>query len=232
MALPFFFEENISDDLHILLSENTSRHIFQVLRFKPGERLLITDGKGKIAECIVTDLNKKSTKAEIKNVAQQQRASKKIAIAISPIKNSGRLEWFLEKATEIGVNTIILMSCDHTEKLNLRYDRLKNILISAMLQSQQCWLPELIPMIKFADIVEKSDHEIKLIAHCYEDIKQSISSVPKSDHLIILIGPEGDFSKEEVAYALQHDFKPVSLGQTRLRTETAGIVAVALLKNS
>ncbi len=230
MALPFFFEESIGNQTTVSLSENTSRHITQVLRVRAGDNVLITNGKGTIAQCSIFELHKKTAKAEVINIERKEKTFKKISIAISPIKNNARFEWFVEKAAEIGIDEIVLINCDHTEKQNIRYDRLQNILVSAMVQSQQCWLPLLRPIIPFSTLVATTDYTLKLIAHCYHDERTPLSAIQQSDSAIILIGPEGDFSKEEVAFALQNNFKQVTLGETRLRTETAGVAAAVLLK--
>ncbi len=232
MPIPFFFEETIGAQPVLSLSENTSKHIVQVLRLQVDEKVMITDGKGQTAECRISHTDKRSAKVEVLRLHHQQQIGHKISIGISPIKNISRFEWFLEKAAEIGINDIILLHCDHTEKQNVRYDRLQNILVSAMLQSRQSWLPALTPLTAFNTAVPAFKHTLKLIAHCDTGEKTVLQSVPKVDDSIIIIGPEGDFSKEEIAYALQHHFVPVSLGNTVLRTETAGIAAAILLKLS
>ena len=156
-----------------------------------------------------------------------------ISIAISILKNPTRFEWFIEKATEIGVHSIIPLLCDHTEKENFRYERMKNIIISAMLQSQQTWLPQLHQPKKFNTFINEEFNGLKLIAHCAKEEKKSISEViDQQKNKLILIGPEGDFSQSEINTALQKKFIPVTLGNTRLRSETAGIVAAAILSNT
>ena len=163
-------------------------------------------------------------------------------IAIALKKNKNAFEWFHEKATEIGVSEIIPLICERTEKQHFRHDRMKNILISAMLQSQQAWLPILHGPIKFYEIVKNDTHQKKYIAYCEENQKMSLLSANKKGETsevfpmgedlggaLILIGPEGDFTKDEIELAKKNNFIPVSLGDTRLRTETAGIVACVLL---
>ncbi|MEO7529875.1 MAG: RsmE family RNA methyltransferase, partial [Sediminibacterium sp.] len=153
------------------------------------------------------------------------------SIAISLLKNASRLEWFLEKATEIGATEIQPLLCERTEHSRFRFERMNGILIAAMLQSQQAWLPILHEPGDFADIIAKSFYQQKIIAHCEEDTKQLIKHLPASNETQILIGPEGDFSPAEIRLALENKYLPISLGETRLRTETAGIVAVTLLVN-
>jgi len=231
MALPFFYAEELTiDTKQCVLSEETSKHVIQVLRMKIGEQLQLTDGKGNLFTASITDDNRKRCQVKIDNVKHQPSSVKQIAIAISLVKNNTRFEWFLEKATEIGVSEIIPLICERTEKQSFRHDRMKSILVSAMLQSQQCWLPNLHDATKFTELIKRSTHQQKLIAHCEKDSKQSINQyINKSTSQLICIGPEGDFSKEEIALALGNNFIPVALGDTRLRTETAGIVAAALL---
>jgi 16S rRNA (uracil1498-N3)-methyltransferase len=229
MNLPYFYEEAIQLPKHIL-SEETGKHCIQVLRMKTGEQVQLTDGKGKLFIATIIDPDKKRCTVKIESTENIQLQTQNICIAISLLKNPSRLEWFMEKATEIGVSEIIPLICDHTEKQNFRFDRMQNILISAMLQSKQTCLPHLNQPKKFIDFIDEEFEGLKLIAHCAEDEKRSIQEIGySSKNKLILIGPEGDFSKEEIEMALTKNFIPVTLGNTRLRTETAGIVAAAYL---
>lgn len=233
MAAPFFFEENLSAEDEFVLSEETSRHVVQVLRMKENEQIILTNGNGytKTAEIIFPD--KKKTKVKIVHSKFHERKKSKTAIAISLVKNNNRFEWFLEKATEIGVSAIIPLICKRTEKTHFRLDRMKSILISAMLQSQQSWLPEISEPAKFSDVIRNEKHNQKFIAHCINEEKRELKDVlEKSSSKIILIGPEGDFTEEEIKNAIEKKYLPVSLGDTRLRTETAGLVAAVLLKSA
>lgn len=235
MPLPFFYIEE-SHPLHSIveLDEDNARHIVQVLRMRVGEQLNLTDGKGNLLTAEIVNDNKKKCEVSITNSKSETKNQRSISIAISILKNANRFEWFLEKATEIGVTEIIPLICERTERQHFRFDRMKNILVSAMLQSQQCWLPVLREPQKFTDLCNSgfSGHN-KLIAHCDEGNKQVINpQILKSDNSIILIGPEGDFTSEEIQLALQQGFIPVTLGDTRLRTETAGVVAATLLRLS
>lgn len=230
MSLPFFYDENLNDASSFTLNEETSKHIIQVLRMKNGEQIQLTNGNGKVLTAEIISEHKKSAGVKVTSTSYIENHTSNITIAISLIKNNNRFEWFLEKATEIGVSAIIPLICERTEKQNFRHDRMKNILISAMLQSQQAWLPELHPPTKFIDVVKDSDHQAKYIAHCVEDEKENLHHhINSSAHKLILIGPEGDFTKQEITLAIENNFIPVSLGNTRLRTETAGIVAAVLL---
>jgi len=228
MVLPFFCIESLKDS-SLILSEDTSKHIIQVLRMQKGEKVLLTDGKGKKAEAEIVDDNRKRCAVKIIATEIEKERQHKVAIAISLIKNASRFEWFLEKATEIGVNEIIPLICERTEKEKFRFDRMQNILISAMVQSQQTWLPVLHEPTDFKKIISETNYQQKFIAHCLEEKKQQLSSVNNHFSSIILIGPEGDFAPKEIGLALQNNFQPVALGETRLRTETAGLVAAALL---
>lgn len=236
MALPFFFTEVVSSINNIIvLTEENSRHIVQVLRMAEGRQINITDGLGTICTAEIVEANKKKCTVKTLDTLKQIAPAKKVCIAISPVKNSSRFEWFLEKATEIGVTEIVPLICERTEKQYLKHDRLRGILISAMLQSQQAWLPVLCEPVKFEKFVEENKSNNKFIAHCDEQNKISFKEITGQlsnqliTHSTILIGPEGDFTKDEIDFALQNNFTPVALGNTRLRTETAALVAATLL---
>ncbi len=233
--LPLFYSDQLSSENEsLVLDEETSRHIVQVLRMKKKERLQVTDGKGNVANAYIDDDHKKRTVVNIEERRFKDQDKRRITIAISLLKNSNRFEWFLEKATEIGIAEIIPVICHRTERQRFRIERMQSILISAMLQSGQAWMPQLREPIKFEEVVVSSRHQQKFIAHCIEEEKKELSNV--ADHLvssqIILIGPEGDFTSDEVQLAIEKQFHPIALGNNRLRTETAGVVAAVILKNS
>jgi 16S rRNA (uracil1498-N3)-methyltransferase len=234
MALPFFYinEYDVAQK-QIVLDEGTSKHIVQVLRMKTGEQLNLTDGKGNLLTCEITDDHKKHCTVVVKETRHKEQGTRKTTIAISLLKNSNRFEWFLEKAIEIGVTEIIPLICERTEKEKFRQDRMQGIVISAMLQSQQTWLPVLHEPTQFENLkIWKCADGSNFIAHCINGEKQTLNShIRTSAHQLICIGPEGDFTPKEIELALQHEFIPVSLGETRLRTETAGVVAAVLLAN-
>lgn len=231
MALPFFYIPAYSAEQNkIVLDEDTSKHVVQVLRMKTGEQLNLTDGKGSLLTCEIADAHKKHCTVEVRTKTDKPKPHKQVSIAISLLKNTNRFEWFLEKATEIGVSEIIPLICERTEKEKFRYDRMQGIVISAMLQSQQCWLPVLQDPVEFNKLVNESSVKQKFIAHCDEaSVKNNLLTFQPFNFSVILIGPEGDFSPAEIELALQNNFTPVSLGGTRLRTETAGVVAATLL---
>ena len=232
MALPLFYKEDLNtSSTEVLLDEDTSKHIVQVLRMQNGEQLQLTNSKGDLFTAEITDDNRKKCTVKVIQTNYQQRSTNNITIAISLIKNSSRFDWFLEKATEIGVTEIIPLVCERTEKTTFKTERMKSILVSAMLQSQQSWLPVLHEPTKFNSLIQSSSHQQKFIAHCMDDAKRNLADLNNESlsSKIILIGPEGDFTPEEIDLALQNHFSAVSLGETRLRTETAGIVAATLL---
>lgn len=238
MQIPFFYiNEYDGAAKEIDLDEDTSRHIVQVLRMKKGNAVKLTDGKGQLLNCKIIDDHKKYSRVTV--VSSQMDTitpgSRKTTIAISLLKNSNRFEWFLEKATEIGISTIIPFISSRTEKQKFRSDRMKNILVSAMLQSQQVWLPVLQEPVAYELLFKQEDAiaaSQKFIAHCIETEKRNLNDLINESlaSQIILIGPEGDFTREEIELALQHHFIPVALGETRLRAETAGVAAAAVLK--
>ncbi len=231
MALPFFYIEELTTQ-NVVLNEETSKHIVQVLRMQNGEQLQLTDGKGNLFTCEITDNNRKRCAVAIKQTISHQPSATNISVAVSLLKNSSRFEWFLEKATEIGVNEIIPLLCERTEKTAFKHERMNSILVSAMLQSQQTYLPLLHEPTKFQQfITQQFDNTSKFIAHCEDEGNKLHLNhyITKSSNQLILIGPEGDFTKQEIESAFKNNFTPVSLGNTRLRTETAGIVAATLL---
>lgn len=232
MALPFFYTrqyDTATDQL--TLDEDNSRHIVQVLRMKTGEHLHLTDGKGHLLTAEIISEHKKHCTVRIREKQVVERKGRLSTIAISLLKNANRFEWFLEKATEMGIQRIIPLLCERTEKEKFRSDRMEQICISAMLQSQQCWLPDLYPPSAFRPEQWMAQTGIHLIAHCAAGEKQAAGKLLSANNgpAVICIGPEGDFTATEIADAIQSGYQPVSLGETRLRTETAGIVAAALL---
>lgn len=199
---------------------------------KEGDKLQLTNGKGSLFTTTIFNADKNNSEVKIERITNHKSQKSNISIAISLLKNPARLEWFMEKATEIGVYEILPLICQHTEKESFRFDRMNNILISAMLQSKQTWLPQLHQPKKFNEFVNADFDGLKLIAHCTEEEKQALNKLThQNKNKLILIGPEGDFSNNEIEVALENNFIPVSLGNTRLRSETAGIVAAALLSS-
>jgi 16S rRNA (uracil1498-N3)-methyltransferase len=229
MALSYFYVESLQQK-NIQLDEDTSKHMISVLRMQKGEEILLTDGRGSKAGAQIVDDNRKRCVVEVMSVEKEEEATPKVTIAISITKNSSRFEWFLEKATEIGVNEIIPLLCERTEKEKFRYDRMKGILVSALLQSQQTWLPQLHEPTSLKEVIRQATQAQKFIAHCLPEQKLQLSTVIRPLSSIILIGPEGDFTPKEIDQSAGENFTPVALGNTRLRTETAGMVAASLLR--
>ena len=230
MALPFFYEPTVAASASLFeLSEETSKHCIQVLRMRTGERMQLTNGKGGLYTASIAHEDKKHCTVNIESAKQYPVPEKKTTIAVSLLKNASRFEWFLEKATEVGVTEIIPLICSRTEHTRFRFERMQQILISAMLQSQQSWLPVLHEPIKLQALFEEHLATQKFIEHCEEDNKTPIHSISLSESVLMLIGPEGDFTPEEIRLAIHHAYQPVSLGNTRLRTETAAIVASTFL---
>ena len=222
--MQLFYLENPKDE--IILSAEESKHATKVLRKKEGDILNFTDGKGAFykAEIIVAD----SRKCRLKVVSTEQKEKQHnyhLHIAIAPTKNMDRFEWFLEKATEIGIDEITPIICTHSERKKIKTERCNRILLSAMKQSLKFHVPKLNEAMSLSDFIKQDYEGTKYIAHCEDGEKKELKRVNKTEKTIILIGPEGDFSPKEIELALQNQFKAVSLGTSRLRTETAGIIA-------
>ncbi len=209
-----------------LLPEEESLHCCKVLRLKEGEMISIIDGVGGFFSARIVVSHPKRTEVEILDKKFYHKKSFGIHIAIAPTKNMDRMEWFLEKATEIGVDEITPLLCSHSERKQVNAERMLKILVSATKQSKNMFLPRLNPLCPFEEFVMKAQAEGKFIAHCVDTDKKSLlNNCPKNKNVIVLIGPEGDFSDVEIALALSKGFTPVTLGDSRLRTETAGVVA-------
>jgi 16S rRNA (uracil1498-N3)-methyltransferase len=227
--IPFFFEDALlKKGERLVLSDETFRHVSQALRMRQNDQLQLTNGNGYLMSCRITDVSKKSCVVECVDTAFFARPALRSIIAISLLKQVPRFEWFLEKAVEMGTTSVIPLVCERTQKTQYRMDRLRSICISAMLQSKQVWLAELSEPLAF-DKLGDVGCEINLIAHCYDTPREPITTALTAADSLILIGPEGDFSPREVEDAVRKGYKPISLGDTRLRTETAGIVAASSL---
>ncbi len=235
MNLPFFYAAGLSRDQAVpLLEEDTMRHMMQVLRMQKGDALKLTNGKGLVAEALITEASKKNCAVSIKSIEEFPPTERQIMIAISPLKNASRFEWFLEKAAEIGISAVVPLLCNRTERQFVKKDRWTGILISAMLQSQQAWVTELWEPVTFSNFSTSHHAASNFIAHCMEGEKKPLQQLVGSTEgsSCILIGPEGDFTAEELALALQKEYQPVSLGPTRLRTETAALTAAVLMTHA
>ena len=213
------------------LSEEESKHCTKVLRKREGEVITVTDGKGFFYEGTITKADSRKCEFNIDKIISETKQSFHIHIAIAPTKNADRLEWFVEKATELGVDEITLLDCDHSERSYTKIERLQKVAISAMKQSQKATLPLIHDLIPYPTILTKESDQ-RFIAYVDHNNPQHLFQVAtKSKRYLVLIGPEGDFSKEELELALQRGFAKVSLGNSRLRTETAGMAACCLLNS-
>ena len=223
-----FYAPDIKETLQ--LPESDSQHCVRVLRMKAGDRISVVDGKGCRYVCQIVDAHSKHTYLSIVEEEYiENHWKEKICLAVAPTKNVDRMEWLFEKATEIGVDSIIPVKCSHSERKELKTDRLNKILVSAMKQSLKTILPELLEMQKIEDVIKAPFEGQKFIAYCDDNIekKDFVSEYKPGENVFILIGPEGDFSPEEVRLAIDNGFVPVTLGKSRLRTETAALFAVA-----
>ena len=221
-----FFSENILETL--LLPPDESFHCIKVLRLKENDEVQIIDGKGNLYETKIVLADAKNTRVEIVSVQQEfEKRDYFLHLAIAPTKNIERLEWCVEKAVEIGVDAITPLLCRFSERKIVKPERLEKIIVSAAKQSLKAYIPKLNPLANFNDFVLQSTENQRFIAHCRKTEKQQLLRVCKKNlSTLVMIGPEGDFSLEEVQFAEKQGFTSVSLGQSRLRTETAGVVAV------
>lgn len=230
-----FYAPNINGQFYDLDKEE-SKHIVRVLRKKQGDTIHFTDGKGWFYETVINEIDSKSCTVEILNKYEgDDKRPFKIHIAIAPTKNNDRMEWFLEKSTEIGIDEITPIICDHSERKIVKIERLNKVITSAVKQSLKSFHPKLNEQITLKSFLHNNFEGQKFIAYIDKDVTLELSkSIKPTENILILIGPEGDFRPEEVELAKQKGFVPVSLGKSRLRTETAGIVAchtVNLLKS-
>ena len=206
------------------LSEEESKHACKVLRLTAGNQIVLMDGNGNEYTTTIIEDHPKRCKVEINSKIEEPKPKYDLHIAIAPTKIIDRIEWFLEKATEIGVTEITPLLCSNSERKQIKEERLEKIIISAMKQSKRLYLPKLNPITDFNSFIK--NHPKGLIAHCYESPKNTLPEVFEPLNCPILIGPEGDFSLPEVENALKSGYKTITLGKNRLRTETAGLYVV------
>lgn len=207
------------------LPEEEARHCIKVLRKKRGDLINVIDGIGHFYSCKIIEITKKVCQFEIISKEAEKPSPFQLHIAIAPTKNIDRLEWFVEKCTEIGISEITFLQCERSERKHIKLERLHKVAVSASKQSIKATVPLLNDLIKYSDFVKQDIEGNKQIAHLIDDQRQYISKSSKSNKYTILIGPEGDFSPKEVGLAMNNQFNPISLGPSRLRTETAGISA-------
>ena len=214
----------VVSDTHQQLSEEESLHACKVLRLQNGVKIRVFNGKGMSAVAEINFIHPKNTSVVILEKPLIEAQDYELHVAIAPTKMNERMEWFVEKATEIGATAITFINCHNSERKQINIDRFRRIALAAVKQSQRLHLPIISDLTSFQSFCELNKEGY--IAHCYSQEKISISQIKTTQNVLILIGPEGDFSKEEVDLATKYNYKGLSLGSNRLRTETAGIVAV------
>ncbi len=235
VIMELFYNKNLlAHDESLTFSPEESRHLTKVLRKKVGESIRVTNGQGLewSGQIISTDSRKAAAKKT--HASLHQNKILPLHIAIAPTKSNVRLEWFLEKVTEIGITEITPIMCDHSERKTIKLERMKKILVGALKQSAQYFLPKLNPMISFEEFIKLEHSQTKFFAHCQAGNKAPLNQMGDlNNEVLIMIGPEGDFSEREIKTAQNHSFEAITLSSQRLRTETAGIVAcsqVAILR--
>ncbi len=227
MNLQLYLLPDIKEGM-LSLPESLSHHLANVLRLQPGEAILLTDGFGIKANATIHSVSKRQVIVNVSDTIQVPVGTNRVSLAISFTKNASRMEWLLEKITELGVNNIYPIITSRSEKTFFKQERFQKIIESAMCQSMQYYLPQLHLPVSFQEFVANKPASEKYIAHCLPD-ERKISITPlKNRDCLICIGPEGDFTSLEIELALANGFKPITLGVTRLRTETAGMVSVVL----
>ncbi len=233
MSVPYFYFAHLATmPEEFVLNENSSRHIVQVLRMQAGEKLQLTNGKGLSVVAAIREANKKRCVVFTEKKETREASQAKTQIGISLLKNASRFEWFLEKATELGISSIVPLKSARTEKQQFRMERMQGILESAMIQSQQVWMPELPEPKNFADFIKEAHADQKFIAHCEPGPKKKLNELDNSPQVsrLMLIGPEGDFTREEIQLAMDNGFVAMQLGENRLRSETAAVAVAAVMK--
>ncbi len=226
--MQFFYAPDIIPPIYTLNGEE-SRHAVKVLRLGPGSRLHLVDGRGTLYEAEVVNPSPHGCQVRVISTTGSFGARDyRLTMAVAPTKNSDRFEWFLEKATEVGLDAVIPLECANSERRVFKPERAAKVAASAMKQSLKACLPTLEPLTSVRQVLERPFEGVKLIAHCRPEGERVpiTETLPPHTNTLILIGPEGDFTPEEVDMAMRNGFVPVSLGQSRLRTETAALAAV------
>jgi len=231
MSIPLFYTtSHLTLQTQCILEAEESFHAIKVLRMKAGDEIDITNGMGARGRATIVQMTKHDCIVNVENLEVITPRPYHLHIAIAPTKNIDRYEWFLEKATELGIDEITPMQCEHSERRNVKDERGQRILISAMKQSEQAWLPVLHELTPFERLVKNAGDTNKYIGWCGTGLESHLANIYlPGTHALLLIGPEGDFSDKEVELALARGFVPVNLGPNRLRTETAGLAACSIL---
>jgi 16S rRNA (uracil1498-N3)-methyltransferase len=225
--MQLFYNPNINETTeYFSFDKEESKHIIKVLRKKDTDILFVTNGLGFLFKTEITLASDSKCTVQIISFEKKEESKFKLHLAVAPTKMNDRFEWFLEKATEIGIHEITPIICDRSERKVINAERFDKIILSAMKQSNELFLPKLNNAVTFKEFIKQQNKGLQLIAHCEETDKKTLKSVLKpNENVTLLIGPEGDFSEKEIALALENNYIPVSLGNTRLRTETAAVVA-------
>ena len=225
--MQLFYNKSLTEHSDIFhFEKDESRHIIKVLRKSIGDSLHITNGSGWMYKAQILEASMKSVKAKIITRTFHEQGAYQLHMAVAPTKSMDRFEWFLEKATEIGITEVTPIICDNSERKVVKIERLERIVLSAVKQSLKTYVPTINDAVSFDEFLKTNQSSSKFIAHCAEGQKQALfDAVKANDHATILIGPEGDFSSKEIDLALKKQYKPVNLGSARLRTETAAIAA-------
>lgn len=230
--MQLFFTPDINSEIYTL-PEEESKHAIRVLRMKAGDTMNLIDGKGNLFTAEIISDNPKRCEVKITETKKEfEKRNHYLHIAIAPTKKIERFEWFLEKATEIGIDEITPIESKNSERAVVKTERLNKVIVSAIKQSIKAYMPKLNEIKSFEKFIKEFSAEEKYIAHCREGAKQNLKTIYlKNKSAIILIGPEGDFTKDEIEIAKQNGYKEISLGNSRLRTETAGVVACTIINN-
>lgn len=225
--MQLFYNPNIDEQTSSFsFDKEESKHIIKVLRKKDTDILFVTNGLGLLFKTEITLASDNKCTVQILSLEKIEPSKFNLHLAVAPTKMNDRYEWFLEKATEIGIHEITPIICDRSERKVINKERFEKIILTAMKQSNVLFLPKLNEAVTFKEFIKIKNEGLQLIAHCEETNKKSLKSVLKpNENITLLIGPEGDFSEKEIVLALDNSYIPVSLGNTRLRTETAAVVA-------
>lgn len=225
---PNIDKSQLQQGVEVQLPQEEAQHAIRVLRFRQGDELWLTDGQGHLLQTEVIALSKRDCVVQVVEVKKEEpKRAYHLHVAVAPTKNISRLEWFLEKATEVGIDEITPLLCQHSERKHIQLERLNKVITSAMKQSLKVWHPKLHPLTPFKDFVSKEFTSQKFMAHL-EDVypQHLIEKATKKASYVVMIGPEGDFSPEEIELALANQWQAVHLGPERLRTETAALASV------
>ncbi len=216
------------------LPEEEAQHAYKVLRLREGDEIVLIDGKGFFHRAVLTMVSKRDCTYEIKETTHESKGwDGGVHLAIAPTKNFDRMEWMAEKCTEIGFDSLSFLDCENSERHRVRMERIERVVTSAVKQSRKPYMPHLDDIVDFSEFVITQRQGLKFICHCNEEIERTelleeMDALPPGEEATIMVGPEGDFTTEEVWKAINNGFKSVSLGTFRLRTETAGVMAVSM----